>query len=406
MQLEHAIGFKKSVQIFEADLCLPLPQELIGVELEVEGVRHSQPVPPLWREVPDDSLRNYGREYIFSEPLYGTGITDALMDMAIFMDKVQPDISYRCSVHVHLNVSDMDMEQLLTLLTLYLIFERTLVKYHGGGREDNIFCIPYYKAPASMQSLVYLYKDAMAGELLPNYVSDLLSDFNKYSALNINAVLVHGSIEFRHMPGTTDMVEVFEWIKMVQYLKKAALEGDLDYMSLVEGASGSTSSLLQRVFNESAELLQYPDMTNDIMAGARLAQRMINGSKFGRLNEEEISRRYNRVTNEKIANVREMLVGKAEVAEVPVTIDEADGMVNLEGNTIRPIRTGADVWRSYRNAPVPPPQPVPARQRQDTISGTRPDFVVYDDVSAPTPEDMEEMEQFLASINRESRGTE
>ena len=331
----------------------------------------------MWREVSDDSLRNYGREYIFAEPLYGTGITDALVDMAFFMDEVKPSITYRCSVHVHLNVSDMEAEQLLTLLTLYLIFERTLVKYHGGSREDNIFCVPYYKAPESMVNLQWLYQDAMEGRLSAGTVGSMLSDFQKYNALNIGAVMTHGSLEFRHMPGTTDMNKVFEWIKIIQYMKRAALEGDIDYMELVHGASGHTSSLLERVFQDTAEVLKYRDMTNDIMAGARLAQRMINGSKFGTTTEEEIGRRYNKSTREKIDKI------KAKIRSTS------------KGKTTKPSPQQGQVDDDYLATP--------SRGFFD-LRGTTATETVTDDTVRAT---QEEIDAFLRSLDElQQRGTE
>ena len=312
MNLDEAIGFKKMVQLFEKDECLPLPEELMGVEIEVEGMPSRVQPPSLWTEVDDNSLRNYGREYIFSAPTYGTGVTDALMDMSLFLEENKPSISYRCSVHVHINVSDMSVEQFLTMLTLYLIFERTFTKYHGQGREDNIFCVPYYKSPSTITPMMWVFHDSKEGCLVPNQVRDTLSSFQKYSALNLGAVLTHGSLEFRHMPGTADMGKVFDWIKIIQHLKRTALEGTIDYMELISSASGSTSTLLERVFQESAELLRYPDMTNDIISGARLAQRVVAGSVLVNTNGKDSSKRVNKSTTAKLEKIRETLRGKGK----------------------------------------------------------------------------------------------
>lgn len=326
MKVENAIGFSKKVQQFDPEPRLPLPYELIGIELEYEGVTDGglAGAPTLWSAVMDGSLRNNGIEYVLTEPLYGTGITDALSSMAEHVGSIRPDVSNRCSVHVHVNVSDMDIDQLLTMVLLYLVFERTIIKYHGTVREDNIFCVPYYRAPEALNKLITLFSGLDA--INASSVGQLLSSFNKYHGLNIGAIATHGSLEFRHMSGTTDMAKVDDWICIIQHLKRAALEMQVDYMQIINNMSGSTHNILEEVFKEHKYLLENLVTPDDLVQGARLAQRVVGGNDLEIVTYKESNRRINKVTTAKIDNLRKSITGKKKkqpvVNEAPQALED------------------------------------------------------------------------------------
>lgn len=336
MQLEQAIGFSKKVNHFEADNNLPLPLELMGVELEYEDViRRDNSAPPLWTAVEDGSLRNNGIEYIFSEPLYGTGIKEALDGMQEHVNNISPDVGARTSVHVHLNVSDMDVDQLMTLIILYLVFEKAIVSYHGGMREDNIFCVPYYKAPDALAQLIHLFQHQ--NEVSSMDVRSILSGFNKYYGLNIGAVIQHGSLEFRHMAGTTDMNKVREWICIIQQLKSTALRTGANYMDLITNMSGNSSFITSEVFGEFAGALDKYVHVDDLVQGARLAQRIVNGHHLSDATSTENRRRVNKKTSAKIEAVRKRVQktgGKKK--KVSKKVSPEDGMVYFDGGIDMP----------------------------------------------------------------------
>jgi hypothetical protein len=368
VQIEKAIGFRKDVKLFESDECLPLPLELVGVELELEKLAYdsSRGRPPdLWKEVSDGSLRDGGVEYVFREPLYGTGITDALMDMDLYLQHLHAAASYRTSVHVHINVSDMDVDQFLTLITLYLIFEHAFVKYHSSKREDNIFCVPFYKAPGALAQLVNIFDLTRNGLESHSMVRNVFERFEKYHALNLGAVLTHGSLEFRHMPGTCDMNKVLEWIRIIQYLKKAALSMDVDYMRLINEVSGNASFIVRDVFKDTAESLIYPDMTHDLMQGARLAQGIVGGRFIANASDVEYGRRQNRKVREKIVSLSDRL------------------------ETVRKVSEELDI-------PVPP---------RSTDEPPTFEEAILDDVIRPLSDEAYNMSEFIRMLNETNGGT-
>lgn len=268
MQVSEVIGFKKELARYEPDENLPLPLELIGVEVELERTGNMPyPDETFWHVTNDGSLRNSGREFVFREPLYGQAIQSALMSLQRSIDEGRPVISERCSVHVHINISDLTTAQLHKMLMLYLIFERVLVKYHQSVREDNIFCVPFYKAP---QYIVLM--DAMMSESVEN-MNHMFGHFNKYYAVNLESIRAFGSLEFRHMGGCTNMPDVLTWIKIIMCLKKASLDDNYNPYNLITNISGQgPRAIFYDIFGDLASSLDYYELEGDIIKGVRLAQ--------------------------------------------------------------------------------------------------------------------------------------
>jgi len=266
VSLKDIIGFEKQVVYSEPDPTMPLHNQFIGVEVEVEGAAQTTTTSPLWNSKRDGSLRDGGKEFVFSRPLFNSEIKEALDNLQEAFNKYPPTISERCSVHVHINVSDISTVELHRLLMLYLIFERTLVRYHKD-REDNIFAVPFYKAPMYLSAIDALYKEDFDG------IHNIFRTMNKYQALNLLTVREFGSIEFRHMGGTANMEDIYEWVKIILYLKRYALENDFDPIDLLHGVSGrGPENFLDEVFEGMADKLRYQGVEADIMKGIRLAQ--------------------------------------------------------------------------------------------------------------------------------------
>lgn len=281
MQVSEVIGFRKELTRFEPDPTLPLPLELIGVEVELEdtGRMHS-PDENFWNVTSDGSLRNRGREFVFREPLYGVAIQQALMDLQRHIDGGQPALSERCSVHVHINISDLSTAQLHKMLMLYVIFERALVRYHKASREDNIFCVPFYKAPRDIALIDALVSESTDG------IYNIFQTFNKYYAVNLQAIQEFGSLEFRHMGGSLHMPDVLTWIKIIMCLKRAALDENYNPYNLITNISGrGPRSVFYDIFGEYAELLDHERLEEDMMKGVRLAQLSVIDKDLQKIND-------------------------------------------------------------------------------------------------------------------------
>jgi len=199
---------------------IPLSEKntYIGIEVETENVRafisdHS----PYWKITEDGSLRNNGREFV-SVPIKAFRVENALT--SLFKYQINQDIEFteRTSIHIHMNVRTMTLEQLKTMILLYLVFEKALFRYVNAERYNNIFCVPLNETSFG-ENLTHLFH------------SDRLAiNWSKYTALNLCPIFEKGTIEFRHLHGTKDIPEIVNWINLILCLKKAALKNSSEYL--------------------------------------------------------------------------------------------------------------------------------------------------------------------------------
>jgi len=106
-----------------------IPNNKVGIELEIESpptltalVRQG-----LWTQIGDNSLRTVnGREgkELITSPIFGEDINTALAQLAPVFASNTAVFSGRTSVHVHVEVVDLDKEALVKLLLLYTSLER------------------------------------------------------------------------------------------------------------------------------------------------------------------------------------------------------------------------------------------------------------------------------------------
>lgn len=181
---------------------------LIGIEVEAENAKQFKYIP--WIMDRDNSLR--GDNAFEFKTKYGLRCfkaLEALKELCEFAKQNDFSYSERTSIHIHLDVRRLRVKHLRTLMQLYLLFEDALFKYAGEWRAQNIFCVPVSKS-----------------DVLPSArgldMVEFTQGWNKYSALNLAAINLFGTIEFRHMEGNCDYVRISNWILLLLCLLYAA----------------------------------------------------------------------------------------------------------------------------------------------------------------------------------------
>lgn len=252
MNIGSVIAKEKEAFLYQEDPSLILNDQAVGVELELENIKYAfsrdrQPEPVitsrfykdevtlpslggLWYVVKDGSLRN-GTEFVFSQPMVGANITLALSKMQDFIDEYRLNgstikISDRCSVHVHLDVRDLDAKQLYNLILTYILVEKVLFNFVNPERYKNNYC-----RPLTDSSFKFVYQrilknsstQAFEEDKIDSMLHSIQTTADKYSALNILPVAKYGSVEFRHHRGTTDMEGVLSWVNIIMAVKRASL---------------------------------------------------------------------------------------------------------------------------------------------------------------------------------------
>jgi len=223
-----------------------------------------------WNVKSDGSLRDGGVEFV-TKKLFGKDLTMALDELNEYLinevDTEYSTPSDRCSVHIHLDVTDLDKNEYARLLIDYAIFENVLFHYCGEHRKHNLYCLPFAKSDEFKRTLSHILTSVTKNLDFKKYVNG----FPKYSALNLNATSKYGSLEFRLHGGTYDMMRVKQWINIIMCLKKNCRNNTADNLHREISRVGM-SNYLEKVFKNYHRLLDYENCESDIINGVRLAQ--------------------------------------------------------------------------------------------------------------------------------------
>lgn len=225
-----------------------------------------------WNIKSDGSLRVGGVEFV-TKKLFGKDLSlalDELHDYLVANTVPNSTPSDRCSIHIHLDVTDLNKNEYARLLIDYAIFENVLFHYCGADRKENLYCLPFAKSDDFKRTLSHILTSVNKDIDFRKYVNG----FPKYSALNLRATSTYGSLEFRLHGGTHDMMRVKEWINIIMCLKKNC-RGNTAHNLHREISRYGVTNYLEKVFGHYHRILDYDDCESDVIEGLRLAQDII-----------------------------------------------------------------------------------------------------------------------------------
>jgi len=210
----------------------------VGIEIELEEVLINKPIdnfisPEYWRVEDEGSIRE-GAELVFSRPLQGSQIVSAISNFENFLVDFNfhanrfPVISDRCSLHVHVDVSDMELQQIHTMTILYGIYEKVFFQLLNPSRYNLNYCIPIVSS--NFGTVFNKITKSPNSDYLVNI--DIMCD--KYSNLNYKSILKFGSLEFRGHPGTLNSSEIIDWVNILLSIKKWSIDNTLDQLKVKE----------------------------------------------------------------------------------------------------------------------------------------------------------------------------
>ena len=223
---------------------------MVGIEIEVENITNSLHPLAYWDIKADGSLRNNGVELV-SVPLQIKQVQLALEHVYnVLTANNKPDFSNRTSVHIHVNCRDLTQNQIYNFILLYALFEKHFYAFAGNKRMNSIFCVPLFRTNQL--------------NVLDNVVYGLSPNWHKYCGINLlplyqNQVTQgYGTIEFRHLYGTSNQREILEWINDIMCLRKYACEISKDDLLKNIKEMNTTSSyisLYSQVFAKGRKVL-------------------------------------------------------------------------------------------------------------------------------------------------------
>lgn len=164
-----------------------------GIELELEEVH-----PVIWETsfkywlvVEESSLRNRGAEFILKKPLNGDALYRAIGELFNHPVVQEANPSWRCGIHIHIDVRNWSVEKLAAFTMHYMAAEMELFSTFGNERVYSNFCVPLNFQP-------FFARKVLNGSV------HSLDDANKYSALNYIPMRRLGSVEWRAAKASTD----------------------------------------------------------------------------------------------------------------------------------------------------------------------------------------------------------
>lgn len=191
----------------------------IGIEIECEGTSLWDSPIQYWQANKDGSLRDRGKEhppieYTLKEPLPREKVEDALRYLNRQLIKAGSKVqeSTRASVHVHINVQKMTLKEIFTFVSLYLLYENSLVEFSGPLRVGNLFCLRAKDAEYWIYCICRMFQTL--GDL-----SGVCSNDFRYTSCNTASLTKFGSLEFRSMRGTVDKDLIQLWVEILLHLK-------------------------------------------------------------------------------------------------------------------------------------------------------------------------------------------
>lgn len=269
----------KEIRSYQGHSAFILPTTFIGIEVEMEGLKIAleEDENSYWAHHTDNSLRNTDEsraiEFVLKYPLCGEDLFKSLEEFKTFIKALEtpPEMSFRTSVHIHMDARDMTEEDLLRFIILYCVLEKVLFNFCGQDRENNSFCLPFYKA----EGVIFENLGEISLKGLSSFSRNLGPD-NRYAALNLCALPKFGSVEFRHCAGTYDVEFIKKWINVIMSMKKYCMERKFDITVFPAYISDLRYvGLLKDVFGETLNL-NYPEAQKDILFGIRHAQKILH----------------------------------------------------------------------------------------------------------------------------------
>ena len=254
----------------------------VGIEIEVEGVHLPHVDSKYWRTEHDGSLKAAeAYEYVLKAPVERDEVNKALASLEKVWkeDKAIINDSFRAGIHVHVNVRDLSVNEMVTFAVLYYIFEDILLKWCGDERVGNHFCLGSKDAE---YVLFELEKAIVSGRL-----ENLHSDRIRYSSLNFKALPQYGSLEFRGMRSTKDMAVIEDWVGMLLALKDYAIKAGKPSTIVEEFSLKGTGVLAREVFKGTA-LKVKQDWKDSMYEGLRRVQSVAYCADWDKEAEDDI----------------------------------------------------------------------------------------------------------------------
>ena len=175
-----------------------------GVECHVENYNHL--TRSHWKIVTDSSLSGRNSGEVVSPKLQGQAGFSQLQKVCQALNEMRAQVNRTCGVHVHLNSTDMSIEQIINVFDRYADAEAEIDAMMPRSRRNSRWCANCVKGTFRNHNT----KRSVAGGA------------GRYYKVNLTNIAERGSIEFRQHSGTTEFVKIANWISILMQFVEAS----------------------------------------------------------------------------------------------------------------------------------------------------------------------------------------
>ena len=240
----------------------------LGLEVEVENANLPLSNLRYWLTVRDGSLRNNGLEYIFKNPCKGDAIVNALKELCSHLGNTDAEVTSRCGVHIHLDVTTCRITKLTRLIYLLTVLEPVLIDI-TGKRWGNHYCRPSIRLDDVLNTITNLILSPYATESLTQ-----LTRLSKHTAISYAALSRYGTIECRFFESSIDYDTLLYYCNLILAIDKYANKKYTPSKFLEKMRNTSIEDLLADVFGTMPMHLAHDTLYDSMKVHAALCERI------------------------------------------------------------------------------------------------------------------------------------
>lgn len=275
MKVRNLLGLNEDLEQEQPTPAFCLPRCRIGLEYEWENTKkfpHGEEpgeVPVVADKTParqsildvhkyfnahvDHSLREGGMEFTFKTGYSGSKVLRSIEVMDDCSRALNFTGSYRTSLHVHVDMQDVNFPQDVELFgAVYSVVEPFLYQFVGSGRNVCNYCVPWYKHPQQFENFLNTVRANFSSDGTKNsYLVGALRNGkgNKYSGLNCFSLGDFGTVEFRHAPVTMQKDKIITWINLPMRIKQWVVNHPMTIAKFVDFCNSKPADwLLHDIF--------------------------------------------------------------------------------------------------------------------------------------------------------------
>lgn len=246
-----------------------------GFKARADGYHHDKR--PYWRITEDGSVANEGLEMV--SPILrvaGPSLNDARKAVTV-LSAEGAVVNQTCGLHVHHSAHGMKLPDFIETVIAYTVWSPVISSLVPASRRDTQWGSPLSYGQRAIDGYIQQMTNAWPGRDRWNGIANV---FDRYTAVNLQALAVHGTVEFRQHSGTLNPDKVEHWVRLTRLFMRSKRRGnditqtlkdyDYDVNAITEGGVpalcdylGTTDKTKEFYIKRAAELANYVEDDED-----------------------------------------------------------------------------------------------------------------------------------------------